>query len=119
MLHTIRHLVLPTDRQSSGGCGIFLHPRVYLSETENSGRIRRYATDFRLGNGGGEAARNTGDALSNHPNTTVNTPQVFNFVKELQCRHHSLEVSPVLQQNGAGKVVVDIGLDKGKEIKSG
>jgi hypothetical protein len=56
------------------------------------------------------------DALSNPPNTAVNKPQVFNFVKELQCRHHSLEVPPVLQKNGAGKVVVDIGLDKGKEF---
>jgi hypothetical protein len=57
-----RHLVLPTDRQSSRRCGIVLYPRVYLSETENSGRIRRYATDLRLGNGGGEAARNTDDS---------------------------------------------------------
>lgn len=56
------------------------------------------------------------DTPSNHQNTTCVTPQVFNFIKELHCRSDHMEVPSVLQQNGAGKVVVDIGLHEGKEF---
>lgn len=43
-------------------------------------------------------------------------PQVFNFIKELQCRPGHMDVPSILRENGAGKVVVDIGLDAGNEF---
>jgi len=48
------------------------------------------------------------------PSTSV--PQVFNFIKELKCRSGHMNVPLILQENGAGKVVVDIGLDAGEEF---
>jgi len=60
----------------------------------------------------------TGAAAANrHQNLSSSTvPQVFNFIKELQCRSGHMDVPTILCQNGAGKVVVDIGLDAGKEF---
>ena len=44
------------------------------------------------------------------------TPQVFNFIKELQCRGGHMDIPPLLKTPGHGKVVVDIGLDNGDEF---
>ncbi|KAL7539100.1 hypothetical protein ACHAXR_010869 [Thalassiosira sp. AJA248-18] len=43
-------------------------------------------------------------------------PQIYNFMKELKCRSHHMNVPPVLNTSGHGKVVLDIGLDAGDEF---
>ena len=57
------------------------------------------------------------------PSPSKSVPQVFNFIKELKCRSGHMNVPLILHENGAGKVVVDIGLDAGEEffaaLKSG
>lgn len=54
------------------------------------------------------------------PSTSSFAPQIFNFVKELQCRSGHMDVPLLLSLSdptgGLGKVVVDIGLDAGKEF---
>lgn len=72
-----------------------------------------------------EAVLSSSHSSSSPPNTSSSTaglelfqqPQVFNFIKELQCRAGHLDVPPLLNNTlGRGKVVVDIGLDAGHEF---
>ena len=62
------------------------------------------------------AAANQHQNISAASSSSSTVPQVFNFIKELQCRSGHMDVPSVLRQNGTGKVVVDIGLDAGKEF---
>lgn len=57
-----------------------------------------------------------GEENLNDPMDPTSTPQVFNFIKELQCRDGHMDVPPLLKLPGQNKVVVDIGLDAGDEF---
>lgn len=49
-------------------------------------------------------------------NCTKEPPQIYNFIKENECRQGHMSVPPLLNANGTGKVYVDIGLDAGEEF---
>lgn len=69
------------------------------------------------------ACQQSNASPSHEPNNTATAhqpppppPQIFNFVKEFNCRGNHLSTPPLLKMPGHNKVVVDIGLDLGNEF---